>query len=81
MSITDWSLAEIEHAPLVTILAEVYGPDLAAQVVCDVAAEIDALARGIVDLHPDGVWEEGYADALHDVLQRLGVSEETGGAS
>lgn len=80
MSIFDWAdtVTTIERPPLAVTLTEIYGPDLAAQVVSDIAAEIGELQRLAVGLEPDGVWEEGYGDALHDVLQRLRGLEPPG---
>lgn len=73
MSIFDWAdtVTAIERPPLSVILADIYGSDLAAQVMGDIATEIADLKRLATGLEPDGVWEEGYGDALHDVLQRL----------
>lgn len=74
MSVMDWAnalLPPTERPPLAERLTEIYGPDLAAQVVSDIAAEVAELQLRAVGLEPDGVWEEGYGDALHDVLARL----------
>lgn len=75
----DWAWALLQPAerqPLPERLIEVYGPDLAAEVVVDIANEVRGLRALATGDERDGVWEEGYADACHDILLALGFTPE-----
>lgn len=78
MSVNDWYWAGFaavdERPPLPERLVELYGLDLAAEVVADVALEVECLRDLATGDERDGVWEEGYADACHDILLALGLT-------
>jgi hypothetical protein len=57
-------------------LNDLYGADLAEQVASDIRTEIEDMVRETADLDYDGVWEEGYRDALHDLALRLTTESE-----
>lgn len=57
-------------------LTDLYGSDLAEQVIADLTLEIDHLRQRSVGIEFDGVWEEGYSDALHDVMRRINTPTE-----
>lgn len=57
-------------------LVEFYGVDLVAEVVADVAIVVRAYRDLATGDERDGVWEEGYADACHDILLALGLTPE-----
>jgi len=84
MTVNDWfwagfaSLAERPKLP--ERLADLYGLDLAAEVIADVVLEVECLRDLATGDERDGVWEEGYADACHDILLALGLTPEEASA-
>ena len=67
-----WHGTPNDEPTLLDHFTDLYGDQLAAEVIGSISNLLDELRAGVEGQILDGVWEEGYVDALHDVALRLG---------
>jgi len=71
-----WHGSPADDPTLLEHLTDLFGDLLAVQVVGSMSNLLEELRTGVEGQMYDGVWEEGYVDALHDVALRLGFPGE-----